>query len=42
LRRAADAGYCRTIIARQPEFERLSQNPEFRSIIAAPPKAAGS
>lgn len=42
LRKAVAAGYCRQIVARQPEFARLSQNPEFRSIIAAPPKAAGS
>jgi Flp pilus assembly protein TadD/TolB-like protein len=42
LRRAVDAGYCREIITRQPEFARLQQNPEFRSIIAAPQKAAGN
>ena len=42
LRKAVAAGYCRQIVERQPEFARLSQNPEFRSIIAAPPKAAGS
>ncbi len=42
LRRAAAAGYCRDIIARQPEFVRLRENPNFRSIIAAPQKAAGS
>ncbi len=42
LRKAVAAGYCREIVERQPEFARLSQNPEFRSIIAAPPKAAGS
>ena len=42
IRQAADAGYCRAIIARQPEFARLHQTPEFRAIIAAPQKAAGS
>jgi tetratricopeptide (TPR) repeat protein len=41
LRKAAAAGYCRDIIARQPEFARLQQNPEFRSIVAVPQKAAG-
>jgi tetratricopeptide (TPR) repeat protein len=42
LRQAAGAGYCREIIARQPEFARFQTKPEFRSIIAAPQKAAGS
>jgi Flp pilus assembly protein TadD/TolB-like protein len=42
LRKAVAGGYCRQIIARQPEFARLSQNPEFRSIVAAPQEAAGS
>jgi len=42
LGKAVAAGYCRQIVERQPEFARLSQNPKFRSIIAAPPKAAGS
>ena len=42
LRRAVAAGYCRSTIARQPEFASLRDNPEFRSIIAAPRTAAGS
>ncbi len=42
LRQAVAAGYCREIIARQPEFARLRDNPDFRSIVAAPQKAAGS
>jgi Flp pilus assembly protein TadD/TolB-like protein len=42
LRKAVGAGYCRTTIARQPEFASLRDNPEFRSIIAAPRSAAGS
>ena len=41
LRKAVEAGYCRTIIARQPEFERFRKEPAFQAIIAAPPKAAG-
>lgn len=42
LRRAVEAGYCRSILARQPEFSRLREEPEFRSIVAAPREAAGS
>jgi tetratricopeptide (TPR) repeat protein len=42
LRRSAALGYCADIFARQPEYERLRENPEFRSIIAAPQKAARS
>jgi TolB-like protein/Flp pilus assembly protein TadD len=41
LRKAVEAGYCRDIIARQPEFERLRKDPRFQAIIAAPPRAAG-
>ena len=42
LRKAVAAGYCREIITRQPEFARFRDNPDFRSIVAAPQKAAGS
>jgi serine/threonine protein kinase/Flp pilus assembly protein TadD len=42
LRKAVAAGYCRAIIARQPEFARLKDEPAFRSIVAAPRAAAGS
>jgi Flp pilus assembly protein TadD/TolB-like protein len=35
LRKAADAGYCREIIARQPEFASVRDSPEFRAIVAA-------
>jgi serine/threonine protein kinase/Flp pilus assembly protein TadD len=42
LRKAVSAGYCRTIIAQQPEFEGFRNDPEFRTLIAAPPRAAGS
>jgi len=42
LRKAVSAGYCRTIIARQPEFQAFRNEPAFRAIIAAPPRAAGS
>jgi tetratricopeptide (TPR) repeat protein len=42
LRRAVAAGYCREIIAVQPEFAGLRDNPEFRAVIAAPQKAAGN
>ena len=42
LRRAVAAGYCRDIILWQPEFARFRDNPEFRSIVAAPRNAAGS
>jgi Flp pilus assembly protein TadD/TolB-like protein len=41
LRKAVELGYCRTIIARQPEFEQFRKDPEFQAIIAAPPRAAG-
>jgi Flp pilus assembly protein TadD len=41
LRKAVVAGYCRTIIARQPEFERFRNDPAFQAIVAAPPRAAG-
>jgi Flp pilus assembly protein TadD/TolB-like protein len=42
LRRAVSAGYCRVVIARQPEFEALRNDPAFQAIVAAPPRAAGS
>jgi Flp pilus assembly protein TadD len=42
LHKAVAAGYCPAILARQPEFASLRDNPEFRSIIAAPRSAAGS
>jgi len=42
LRKAVAAGYCRAVIARQPEFEALRADPAFQTLIAAPPKAAGS
>ena len=42
LRKAVDAGYCPAILARQPEFARLSDEPAFRSILAEPRRAAGS
>jgi tetratricopeptide (TPR) repeat protein/predicted Ser/Thr protein kinase len=42
LHRAVSGGFCREIVAAQPEFERFHDNPEFRSILAVPPKAAGS
>ncbi len=42
LRKAVAAGACRAIIAWQPEFHRFRENPEYRSIIAAPRSAAGS
>ena len=41
LRRAVDAGYCPTIFTFRPEFARFRENPEFRSIVVAPQKAAG-
>ncbi|HEX4439104.1 MAG TPA: protein kinase [Thermoanaerobaculia bacterium] len=34
LRKAADAGYCREIIARQPEFASVRESAEFRAIVA--------
>ena len=36
LRKAVDAGYCRAIVVRQPEFSRFLNEPDFRSIIAEP------
>ncbi len=42
LRKAVAAGYCREIVAAQPEFARFRDNPEFRSIIAVPRRAVGS
>jgi tetratricopeptide (TPR) repeat protein len=42
LRKAVSAGYCPEILTRQPEFARLRDNPDFRSIVASPQKAAGS
>ncbi len=42
IRRAVEAGYCRQILARQPEFASLRASPEFQSIVAAPRNAAGS
>ena len=42
LRKAVAAGYCRQTIAVQPDFARFRDNPEFRSIVAAPRTAAGS
>jgi len=42
LRRAVAAGYCRSTIARQPEFASLRDDADFQSIIAAPRPAAGS
>jgi Flp pilus assembly protein TadD len=42
LRKAVAAGYCPEILARQPELASLRETPEFRSIVAAPRKAAGS
>jgi Flp pilus assembly protein TadD len=35
LRKAADAGYCRDLIARQPEFAAVRETPEFRAIVGA-------
>ena len=42
LRKAVEAGYCPSILTLRPEFARLRESPEFRSIVAAPQKAAGS
>jgi Flp pilus assembly protein TadD/TolB-like protein len=42
LRKAVEAGYCPDIVQKQPEFAGLQDDPRFRSIIAAPRKAAGS
>jgi Flp pilus assembly protein TadD/TolB-like protein len=41
LRKAVQAGYCRTIIARQREFEAFRDDPAFQAIVSAPPRAAG-
>ena len=42
LRKAVERGFCRDIIARQPEFKQFQRDPSFQAIIAAPPRAAGS
>ncbi len=42
LRKAVDAGYCRAIVLRQPEFSRLANEPGFRSIVSEPHAKAGS
>ena len=42
LRKAVAAGYCPEIIAKQPEFAGLREEPAFRSLVAAPRPAAGS
>jgi Flp pilus assembly protein TadD len=42
LRKAVAAGYCRSILTLRPEFAHLRESPEFRAIVAAPQKAAGS
>ncbi len=41
LRKAVAAGLCPSILTLRPEFAGLRDNPEFRSIVAAPQKAAG-
>jgi serine/threonine protein kinase/Flp pilus assembly protein TadD len=41
LRKAVAAGYCPSIFTYRPEFVRFRDNPEFRSILAAPQKVAG-
>ena len=41
LKKAVAAGYSSAILARQPEFARLRDEPAFRSIVAAPRQAAG-
>jgi Flp pilus assembly protein TadD/TolB-like protein len=41
LRKAVAAGYCPSIVTFRPEFARLRESPEFRSIVAAPQKTAG-
>ena len=33
LRKAVEGGYCRAIIARQPEFDHLRANPVFRQLV---------
>jgi hypothetical protein len=42
LRKAVAAGYCPEILTRQPEFARFRDKPDFRAIVAAPRKTAGS
>jgi Flp pilus assembly protein TadD/TolB-like protein len=42
LRKAVAVGYCRSILTLRPEFARFRENPEFRAIVAAPQKAAGT
>ncbi|HKD17056.1 MAG TPA: protein kinase [Thermoanaerobaculia bacterium] len=42
LRKAVALGYCRSILTFRHEFARLRENPEFRAIVAAPQKAAGT
>ncbi len=39
LQRAVEAGYCRAIVARQPEFESLRQDSRYQSLLAARPAA---
>jgi Flp pilus assembly protein TadD/TolB-like protein len=41
LRKAVDAGYCRAIVLKQPEFSRLLNEPEFRAITAEPRQKPG-
>jgi serine/threonine-protein kinase len=41
LRKAVDAGYCRAIVFKQPEFSRLLNEPGFRSIVSEPRQKAG-
>jgi len=40
LRQAVALGYCSEILEHQPEFARFRETPEFRTIVAAPQKAA--
>jgi Flp pilus assembly protein TadD/TolB-like protein len=42
LRQAVAAGYCREIIARQPEFARFAGDPTFQAIVTTPARALGS
>jgi tetratricopeptide (TPR) repeat protein/TolB-like protein len=42
LRKAVDAGYCRQIIARMPEFATLRETAEFQAIVAPSRKATAS
>jgi Flp pilus assembly protein TadD len=41
LRKAVAAGYCPIIVTFRPEFARFHENPDFRSIVTVPQKAAG-